>query len=146
MKKILLVLFAVLLMALGVSCQPQKSEAAELDHEAVVLAQLLYSLHTGDAIDLRTMCWCVFNRVDHPAFPRTVEDVLRQENQFPGYSPNNPLDMQMYRIAQQELAKWREHGRTVRTDFVYPNRINGALVLMDRRWMSGLTDLWRYGM
>ena len=146
MKKILSICL-VLVIAAGLlsNLKPQKAESVELDPEAVVLAQLLYSLPTGDLIDQRTMCWCVFNRVDHPGFPRSVAEVIRQPGQFPGYTPGNPVDMHMYRIAQAEMARWREHPRTLSVAFIYPTRINGALVLMDRCWMSGMTDTWRYG-
>lgn len=146
MKKILAICLTLVIAIVWLSnLNPQKAEAEDLDPEAVVLAQMLYSLPTSNLSELRTMCWCVFNRADHPGFPRSVVEVVRQPGQFPGYGPGNPVDMRLYRIAQEELANWREQGRTQNSRFVYPNRINGVLVLMNRCWMSGMTDIWRYG-
>ena len=51
---------------------------AQLDAEAELLARVLYGVKDNKTDDLKTYCWCVFNRVDNPAFPATLEEVIEQ--------------------------------------------------------------------
>lgn len=69
--------------------------------------------------------WCVFNRVDDPRWPDTVEEVCIPET-FHGYSPDNPIDSDLYDLAHDVYIRWQleklgdpDPGRVLPDDFFY---------------------------
>lgn len=113
--------------------------------EAEMLARLLYGVKNNSTDDLYTMAWCVINRVDNPQFPSTVEAVINQPLQWMGYSADNPVLENLYRIADDVLTTWRSGGhRPVSDDYVYMSWSESDIVLRDNFTEKGSTHYWRY--
>jgi len=118
----------------------------QLNAEAESLARVLYGVKDNDQQDLRTMCWCVFNRVDNTAFPDTLEDVIAQPQQWMRYDPTNPVLEDLYQIAREELEVWHSDGhRPCSADYVFMSWSASDICLRDR-WAEGSgTHYWRDG-
>jgi spore germination cell wall hydrolase CwlJ-like protein len=116
------------------------------EQQAQALAKVLYGVKDNSEQDLRTMCWCVFNRVDSPDYPDTLEEVIDQPQQWMRYDPENPVIDNLYKIAEQELVAWQDgKTRPITSDFVYMNWTPNQIKLRNA-WKDGsTTDYWRYG-
>lgn len=113
--------------------------------EAEMLARLLYGVKNNSTDDLYTMAWCVINRVDNPQFPSTLEAVINQPLQWMGYSADNPVLENLYRIAEDVLNVWRSGGhRPVSDEYVYMSWSENDIVLRDNFTESRSTHYWRY--
>ena len=125
-----------------------EAAAVQIDQEraeAEMLARLLYGVKNNSTDDLYTLAWCVINRVDNPAFPSTVEGVINQPLQWMGYSADNPVLENLYRIADDVLTTWRSGGhRPVSDDYVYMSWSESDIVLRDNFTESRSTHYWRY--
>lgn len=116
------------------------------EQQAQALARVLYGVKDNSEQDLRTACWCVFNRVDSPDYPDTLEEVIAQPDQWMRYDPDNPVIDSLYRIAEQELDAW-QNGKTrpITPDFVYMTW-SPTVIKLRNAWNDGFkTDYWRYG-
>lgn len=114
------------------------------EQQAQALARVLYGVKDNSDADLRTMCWCVFNRVDSPDYPDTLEEVIDQPSQWMRYDPENPVIENLYRIAEQELTAWQDgKTRPITSDFVFMNWSPTEITLRDN-WEDGSrTHYWR---
>lgn len=114
--------------------------------EAELLAKVLYGVKENDTDDLRTLCWCVFNRCDNPAFLNDLTEIINQPSQWMQYSPDNPVLENLYQIAREELDAWRSGAhRPCSYDFVFMNWSPSDICLRDA-WREGSkTHYWRYG-
>lgn len=131
--------------------QKAAAEAARLAAEnaerdgAELIARVLYGVKDNSTADLRTLAWCVFNRVDNPRFPNSIEEVIAQENQWMGYRADNPILEDLYQIAVEEMDQWRNGAhRPVSADYVYMSWSPSDIVLRDNFTESGPTHYWRY--
>jgi len=128
--------------------EAQRAAVAQIDQERVeaeMLARLLYGVKNNSTDDLYTMAWCVINRVDNPQFPSTVEAVINQPLQWMGYSADNPVLENLYRIADDVLTVWRSGGhRPVSDEYVYMSWSEYDIVLRDNFTEKGSTHYWRY--
>ena len=118
----------------------------QLNGEAEMLAKVLYGVKDNDTDDLRTYCWCVFNRVENNAFPDTLEDVISQPSQWMRYDTTNPVIESLYKIAREELDSW--HTSTHRPcsyDYVFMNWSRSDICLRDNFYEGSGTHYWRYG-
>ena len=115
------------------------------EQQAQALARVLYGVKDNSEQDLRTMCWCVFNRVDSPDYPDTLEEVIDQPKQWMRYSPDNPVIENLYKIAEQELDAW-QNGKTrpITSDFVFMNWTPSQIKLRNRWEEGSRTDYWRW--
>lgn len=117
---------------------------ATLDAEAKDLARVLYGVKGNSTDDLRTLCWCVFNRVDSAEYADSVAEVVAQEKQWMGYSPDNPVIESLYKLSREELVKWREGAvRPCGTDFVFMIWSPQEIVLRNTWTNSSSTRYWR---
>lgn len=101
----------------------------------------------GNSTDnLKTLCWCVFNRVDNAAFPGTLEAVIDTPKQWMGYSAGNPVLENLYQIAREQLESWHGDGhRPVADTFVFMSWAPDDICLRDQ-WTAGSgTKYWRWG-
>lgn len=125
-----------------------EAAAVQIDQEraeAEMLARLLYGVKNNSTDDLYTMAWCVLNRVDNPAFPATLEEVINQPLQWMGYKADNPVLENLYRIADDVLTTWRSGGhRPVSNEYVYMSWSETDIVLRDNFAESRATHYWRY--
>ena len=119
---------------------------AQLDAEAQNLARVLYGVKNNSSDDLKTYCWCVFNRVDSPDYPGTLDEVIEQPKQWMRYSPDSPVLEDLYQIAREQLDNW--HTGTTRpcsAEFVFMNWTQSKIVLRDRWEEGSQTSYWRWG-
>lgn len=112
--------------------------------DAELVARVLYGVKDNRESDLRTYCWCIFNRVDNPTFPNTLDEVVDQPNQWMRYSPNNPVLESLYQIAYNEVKVWRlgQH-RPVSNEYVFMNWTPTDICLRDSFRESSGTHYWR---
>lgn len=122
------------------------------------MAQLFYGVRNFekkygyDKDDLYTLARCVFNRVENPNYPSTIEGVIEQENQWIGYSDSNPMLGNYYQIAYKALEEWElEETKPVGTDFVWAEFDENGIWLKNEYDTSGLSPAqlkstyWSYG-
>ena len=130
---------------LAVKAVEEDPYTIQLNSEAEMLAKILYGVKDNKTDDLRTYCWCVFNRVENKAFPDTLEDVIAQPNQWMRYDATNPIIESLYQIARQELDKWHSDShRPVSSDYVFMNWSKSDICLRDNFYEGSGTHYWRY--
>ena len=118
---------------------------AQLTAEAELLAKVLYGVKDNDNDDLRTYCWCVFNRVDNKAFPSTLEDVIAQPSQWMRYDQTNPIIENLYQIAREQLDSWHSNThRPVTNEYVFMNWSKNDICLRDNFNEGSGTHYWRW--
>ncbi len=127
----------------------ENAEDSERAAKAEMLAKVLYGFRNNNEVDIITACWCVFNRVDiktgEYAFLMTMEEVINQPEQWMGYSEDNPVIENLYRIADEQLGIWLNGGhRPVSTEYVFlvwsPEKVYLKTSLEDNK----NTRTWRY--
>ena len=118
---------------------------AQLDAEAELLAKVLYGVKDNDNDDLRTYCWCVFNRVDNVNFPSSLEDVIAQPNQWMRYDPTNPILESLFQLAREQLHEWHTNThRPCSADYVFMNWSKNDICLRDVFSEGSGTHYWRW--
>lgn len=118
----------------------------QLDADAEALARVLYGVKDNSTDDLRTYCWCVFNRVDNKAFPDSLEDVIAQPSQWMRYDPTNPILEPLFQLAREELDAWHSNShRPVSSDYVFMNWTKSDICLRDNFYEGSGCHYWRYG-
>lgn len=118
----------------------------QLNAEANMLARVLYGVKDNDTDDLKTYCWCVFNRVDNPAFPSTIEEVVAQPQQWMRYDETSPILENLYQLAREQLDAWHTgERRPVGNEYVFMNWTPRDIVLRDNFKEGSATRYWRWG-
>lgn len=118
----------------------------QLNAEAEMLARVLYGVKDNSTDDLKTYCWCVFNRVENKAFPDTLEDVIAQPSQWMRYDPTNPIIESLYQIAREQLNAWHtDTHRPVSSEYVFMNWSRNDICLRDNFYEGSGCHYWRYG-
>lgn len=132
-------------MAIDQAAATQDPYEVKLRAEAESLARVLYGVKDNDGEDLRTMCWCVFNRVDNPAYPSTLEEVIAQPSQWMRYSADNPVLENLYQIAREQVELWHSDAhRPCSADYVFMSWSPSDICLRDA-WKEGSgTHYWRF--
>lgn len=120
--------------AIGIPPDPKE---LLLNQQSEALARVLYGVKENSTNDLKTLCWCVFNRVDNPAYPDTLEAVIAQPKQWMGYYEDSPVLDDLYKIAREQIQAWENGRRPVSNEFVYMSWTAARIVLR---------DTWEYGM
>lgn len=119
----------------------------QIDLEANSLAKVLYGVKDNSTDDLRTYCWCVFNRVDNPnpIFGSTLDEVINQPNQWMRYSADNDVLSKLKEIAKEELTVWHEGtGRPCSNEYVYMDWTSNDIILRTDFVATRSTRYWRY--
>ena len=119
------------------------SKTAAMRVDAKEIARVLYGVRTNNAADLRTLVWCVLNRVDNKAYPNTIAEVVAQPNQWMGYSDSNPVLDDLFNIAYGELEIWYGGIRPCPPDYVFMNWTPSEITLRDTFEFSSKTHSWR---
>lgn len=121
------------------------SEQEILQSEAEEIAKVLYGVRNNSIEDLKTLCWCIFNRCDHPNYPGTVMDVITQPSQWMGYHADNPVLEDLYQIAYDELIAWTDGGhRPVSNEYIFMSWTPREIMLRDDFNAGSGTRYWRY--
>ena len=117
---------------------------AQLDSEAKLLAKVLYGVKDNSTDDLRTYCWCVFNRVDSPEYADTLEEVIAQPQQWMRYAEDNPVVEDLYTLARTELDAWHTSDvRPCAPEFVFMTWSPSEIVLRNTWTNTSRTMYWR---
>ncbi len=120
-------------------------DAALRQTEAETVARVLYGVKNNSEKDLRTLAWCIFNRVDNQQYPNTLAGVVSQPKQWMAYSENNAVLDKLYQIAEEEVDRWHSGHRPVSSDFVYMNWSPSEIVLRNRWEEKSGTKYWQWG-
>ena len=122
----------------------EASRQAGIDLEAREIARVLYGVKDNSENDLRTAVWCILNRVDNTAYPNNVYQVCAQSQQWMGYSSDNPVLDNLYKIAKEELETWYSGIRPVDDSYVYLKWSPKKIVLRNDWADNSSSDTWRY--
>lgn len=115
-----------------------------LQHEAELMAKVLYGVKDNSTDDLRTLCWCIINRADNGSYPGTIAEVISQPHQWMGYAEENPILEDMYQIAYDELVTWCSNShRPVSDEYVYMSWSPNEIVLRNEFDIGSQTRYWR---
>ena len=121
------------------------SKAAAMREDAKAIAKVLYGVKGNNETDLRTLVWCVLNRVDNKGYPGTVAEVVAQDRQWMGYSDSNPVLDDLFNLALGELDIWYGGIRPCSPDFVFMNWTPSEITLRDTFEFSSKTHSCRVG-
>jgi len=121
-----------------------KYDEALRQTEAEAVARVLYGVKGNSERDLRTLAWCVFNRVDNKSYPDTISGVVTQPSQWMAYSDKNAVLDSLYKIAREELDRWYSGHRPVSSDFVYMSWSPSEIVLRNRWEEKSGTKYWQW--
>ena len=119
------------------------SKTAALREDAKLIAKVLYGVRSNNEKDLRTLVWCVLNRVDNKSYPATVAEVVNQDHQWMGYSDDNPILNDLFNLAYGELEIWSGGIRICSPDFVFMNWTPSEITLRDTFEFSSKTHSWK---
>ena len=119
------------------------SKTAALREDAKLIAKVLYGVKGNNEKDLRTLVWCVLNRVDNKNYPATVAEVVSQDHQWMGYSDDNPILNDLFNLAYGELEIWSGGIRICSPDFVFMNWTPSEITLRDTFEFSSKTHSWK---
>ena len=112
--------------------------------EATLLAKMLYPYRNNSTADQIVACWCVFNRVESTQYPDTVEAVIRQPQQWMGYSEENPVLEELYAVAHNELSRWYSNDvRPMGNEYLFMSWSEDEIVLRDSFEETKRTHYWR---
>ena len=121
-------------------------DVTEIEREAQFIAKIMYGVYRPEHNDshLRAVAWCIFNRVDNPAYPNSVQAVCQQAKQWMGYSDDNPVIAKLYDIALTELKSWHNGvPRPMTADYVYMNWSSREIYLRNTFVEDRNTSYWR---
>lgn len=128
------------------------SETTIMKNEANFIAKMLYGARFFEdkygysTDDYMTLARCVFNRVDNPKFPNTVQEVVQQENQWVGYYDNNEITDKFYKIAYAAVEEWHHEAiRPVTSDYAWAELTSRGCYLKNDYEANGYAIRWRYG-
>lgn len=120
-------------------------DAALRQTEAEAVARVLYGVKGNSERDLRTLAWCIFNRVDNSQYPNTLTGVISQPKQWMAYSEDNAVLDKLYQIAAEEVDRWHSGHRPVSSDYVYMNWSPSEIILRNRWEEKSGTKYWQWG-
>lgn len=85
----------------------EPKEATPMDDAITMLAKLIWGEARGcSTTEQAAVVWNVLNRVDHPNFGDSIEEVILYPNAYDGYDPSNPVLEDHMRIAEDVIDRW----------------------------------------
>lgn len=120
-------------------------DVSQIEREAEYIAKVIYgtAVNHSDA-DKRAVVWCILNRVEHYGHPDTVAEVCEQPKQWMGYSDNNPVLIELYDLALEELKIWHSGGhRPMGKEYIYLSWSSSEILLRDTFEENKNTRYWR---
>ena len=83
--------------------EPVREEYDIPDDNIRLLAKLVWGEARGcSAEEQKLVVWTVFNRMLSHKFPYSVQEVVEQSGQFTGYSKDNPVEHDIYKLCEKE--------------------------------------------
>ena len=121
----------------------EASREAAVNQEADAIARAIGTMATKR--QKQTMTWNILVRVDNPAYPNTVQEVIAQPQQWMFYSENNPIREDDRQLALEQLQLWHEgrYPAGLSTTYVYGEWSQTDYVLRDRWEKDSSTNYWR---
>ena len=121
------------------------------EDDAKVLAKTVWGEARGcSETQQAAVVWCILNRVDSPLFPNSIQEVVKQPQQFAGYSGRNPVDPEILKLVYDVLSRWCIEpnciagvGRVLPPSYLYFAG-NGTENRFTERYASG--PLWNWSM
>ena len=105
------------LAALGISGETSSSSSSSSSNDVALLARLISGEARGESyIGQVAVGAVVLNRVEHPAFPKTISGVIYQSGAFTCLSDgefNEPVADSAYRAARDALNGWDPSGGAI---------------------------------
>lgn len=117
---------------------------AAIDAEADAMARAIGPMKTRQM--KLSMLWNILARVDNPAYPNSVQDVIAQPDQWMFYSPENPIREDDKALAVEQLKLWHDgrYPAGFSNKFVYATWSQSDYVLRDQWEKSGTMNTWRF--
>lgn len=124
-------------------------EGAKRKAEATRLAQLFEAARefNFDHADLITYGLCVYNRMSHPEFGGTFDDILNQPGQWLGYNSEKSYQVisDYYKTAEKVVdIYYNADTRPISQRYAWIEIIDGQLYLKDSFTNTPTTHYWRY--
>lgn len=93
-----------------------------------------------------SMCWNILVRVDNPAYPNSVEEVVNQPQQWMFYSEENPIRDDDRELVLEQLKLWHEgrYPAGLSTEMVFAEWSQNDYVLRDTWEKSSSSTYWRF--
>ena len=105
-------------------------ECDQIQTEAEWIARVLQGMNENSERGKKSICWCIFNRVDSTLYGGTVEAVVTQPSQWVGYSSTNMITQENYDIALEQVKAWHSGGiRPMRADLLFLSWSSEEIVL-----------------
>lgn len=128
----------------------RNSEENICKNMAISLSRVFYGIRNFESKygygteDYRTYAWCIFNRVDNPAFPNNLDEVILQKDQWVGFAVENPSVDQYYKLALKFVKEWRsDDPRPVSTDYDWAELTPNGIYLRSSFKADGYVTRWR---
>jgi len=120
--------------------------------EVEIIAKMLWGEARGIGSDMQiaACAWVAVNRVEAGGYSQTIEDVITAEDQFVGYSADNPITGYLKWLAADVLTRWHNEingqadvGRVIPSDYLWFSAVGGV-----NKFRSGYesTDYWDWTM
>ena len=121
----------------------EASREAALNQEADAIARAIGPMVTKRM--KQTMIWNILCRVDNPAYPNTVQEVIAQPQQWMFYTESNPIREDDRTLALEQLELWHEgrYPAGLSATYVYGEWSQTDYVLRDRWEKDSTTNYWR---
>lgn len=121
------------------------NETPEMHKEAEYICKVIYGTARNHSTDCqKAVVWCILNRVEHPSYPNSIEEVCEQPSQWMGYSYDNPVLNETFDIVLEELKGWYDNGhRPMSKDYIYLSWSSDEIVLRDTFEEKSGTHYWR---
>ena len=115
-----------------------------MDGEADAIARVIGTMDTKRM--KLTMIWNILVRVDNPAYPNNVYDVIAQPSQWMFYDKNNPSRTDDKELALEQLKLWHEkrYPAGLKNTYVYGEWSTNDYVLRDSWEKNSKTNYWRF--
>ena len=112
-------LAAILLIAV---LTPQPYEPDELNPDATMIAKVIAveAPYCSEA-EQEAIAWVILNRVDTEGYGmgNSIEYVITFPQQFAGYSPDNPLDPELYDLALRVITDWQNGAEGIGKEWLW---------------------------
>ena len=146
---VLLLVLCITLAWLSTGVSADKRSYTQEDAE--LIAQALWGeARNCESTHQAAVVWCILNRVDSPAYPDTIREVVTQKYQFAGYHAENPVEPELLALAYDVLARWSIEpdcvgavGRVLPEEYLYFGG-NGEVNQFRTRYMGG--EVWDWAL
>ena len=123
----------------------EESKTLQMEYEAREIAKAMNGIQTITERDddLRTYAWNILFRVSNPGYPNSVQEVVSQPSQYMGFSDDNPVVLNCYRIAYEVVEDFYNGEWPVTDKFVYAEwDAKGKIILRDTYLSERETEYW----